>query len=265
MRKTHQVVLDDALYKEYNAYKSSNPQNIIPYSQDKISRILKFSGGDILTNNAQYDRVIDKKDKNRQTALLNDPNRKKSLEDLAKDTTYKIILTDDKDKKKYPYVNINDDEIDMVLGGFIMRGKSRAKAIEHIKNLCADARSVVIYDNFFSGNSAKTKNNVKILTDILPKNRKLEVIYHKDPNNQPHFSEECIKLIKSVAPNWIILDRILPDHHDRYIIINETIQIILTSGFDHINNSNKEFSYIVRKYDKRFGDTMADARIAPFS
>ncbi len=254
MGKTHQVVLDDALYKEYNAYKSSNLQNAVPYSQDKIARILKFSGGDILTNYAQYDRIVVQKDKNKQTALLKDSNKNKTLEELAKDTAYKIILTDDKNKKKYPYVNIDDDEIDMVLGGFIMRGKSRSKAIEHIKNLCTDARSVMVYDNFFSWTPEKTKNNVKILTDILPKNRKLEVIYHKDPKNGAHFSEECIKLINSEAPKWTILDRNLPDHHDRYIIVNETIQIIITSGFDHINNSNKEISYIVRKYDKRFGN-----------
>lgn len=255
MGKTFQVVLDDALYKEYNAYK--NPQNATPYSKDKIARILKFSGGDILTNYAQYERVVEQKDNNKLAALLKDSkNRNKTLQELAKATEYKIILTDDKDnkdKEKYPYVNIDGDEIDMVLGGFIMRGKSRVKATEHIKNLCADARTVVVYDCFFSVNSAKTKNNVKILTEILPKNKKLEVIYHKSPDSDPHFSEECIRLIKSEAPNWTITDQILPDHHDRYIVINDKTEIILTSGFDHITNSIKELSYIVRKYERRFG------------
>lgn len=251
MEKTYQVVLDDALYKEYNAYKS--PKSGKPFSQDKIARILKFSGGDVLTNYAQYMRTVDQKDNNKMSALLKDANNQnKSLEDLAKATDYKIILTDDKGKKKYPYVNIDGDEIDMVLGGFVMRGDSRAKALEHIKNLCAEASTVVVYDSHFSDTLAKTKYNVKTLTEILPKNKKIEVTYHKEEGKTPHFSEDCIKLIKAAAPRWTILDKKLPDYHDRYIVINDKTEIILTSGFDQIYNSNKEISYIVHNYGQRF-------------
>lgn len=251
MGKTFQVVLDDKLYKEYLAYK--NPQSGIPFSQDKIARILKFSGGDILTNYAQYNSLDMPKDNKKLSALLKDgKNKNKTLEELAKATEYKIILTDDEQKNRYPYVNIDGDEIEMALGGFIMRGLSRAKALNHIKDLCADAITVVVYDSFFSWTSAKTQNNVNTLIDVLPKNRKLDITYHSDPKNGPHFSDECIKLINSKARNWNLSDRVLPDHHDRYIVINNTIEIILTSGFDHINNTNKEFSYIIRKYDNRF-------------
>ena len=251
MEHTYQVVLDDGLYKEYHAYKS--PKSGKPFSQDKIARILKFSGGSVLTNYAQYVRTIDQKDDNKMAILLKDyENKDKSLENLVRATNYKIILTDDKSKKKYPYVNIDGDEIDMVLGGFIMRGESRKKALEHIKNLCAEANTILIYDSYFCGSDAKTKNNVKTLTDILPKDKKIEIIYHKEPGKTSHFSQDCINLIKSNAPEWSISDRKLPDHHDRYLVINDKTEIILTSGFDQMYNSNKEISYIVHNYGQRF-------------
>ncbi len=251
MGRTYKVVLDDSLYEEYNAYKS--PKNDKLFSMDKIAQILKFSGGDILTNYAQYNRIDIPKEEAKQSALLKDTtNKNKSLMELAKGTEYKIILTDDKNKKNYPYVNINEDEIEMVLGGFIMRGMSRAKALDHIKNICADARNVVVYDNYFSGSDAKTQNNVKLLISILPTNRKLNIIYHQDPINGPHFSDKCIDMINALAPKWSLTDRVLPNHHDRYIVIDGKTEIILTSGFDHINNTITEFSYIIREYHERF-------------
>ena len=40
-----------------------------------------------------------------------------------------------------------------------------------------------------------------------------------------------------------------PENHDRYLIIDDKVEIILTSGFYYLNELNKEISYIVRLID----------------
>ncbi|EJH2022155.1 hypothetical protein NCV10_001948, partial [Campylobacter jejuni] len=35
--------------------------------------------------------------------------------------------------------------------------------------------------------------------------------------------------------------------HDRYIIVDKKIQIILTSGIDNLMNIKKDFTYIIRE------------------
>lgn len=37
--------------------------------------------------------------------------------------------------------------------------------------------------------------------------------------------------------------------HDRYLIVDDKLEIILTSGFDHLNDSSGDFTYIVRHVD----------------
>lgn len=35
--------------------------------------------------------------------------------------------------------------------------------------------------------------------------------------------------------------------HDRYIIVDKKIQIILTSGIDYLMDTSKDFTYIIQK------------------
>lgn len=253
MATGYQVVLDDDLYLEYHAYKNSTDGK--GFSKDIVSKILRFSGNAVLSNLAQFERLglIGDADTTLAIALRKDTqNKRKNLEELAQNTSCKIILTNDSAKTVYPYVNINDDEIEMVMGGFIMRGTSRAKGIAHIKSLCADAKEVMVYDKYFS-EASNLQNNVDTLTSILPTARKIEITYHKDTTlNPPHFTDECITKIQDKAAAWVFYDRKLPEHHDRYLVINNKIEIILTSGFDYMTRTDKELSYIVRQYGNRF-------------
>ena len=38
--------------------------------------------------------------------------------------------------------------------------------------------------------------------------------------------------------------------HDRFIDIDDKIEIILTSGFDHLANTKGDFAYVVRAINK---------------
>ena len=65
-----------------------------------------------------------------------------------------------------------------------------------------------------------------------------------------NLSETRIKLLKNICKDWIIKEdkrNTYKNYHDRYLLIDDKIEIILTSGFDYLFDENKEFTYIVRK------------------
>lgn len=246
------VVLDDDLYKEYHAYKNSTDGK--GFSKDKISKILRFSGNEVLTNQKQWERLSLDLKTPLGVSISKMADKNASLEDLALKTNYKIILTDDKAKDKFPYVNIDGDEIDVVLGGFVMKNKPRDKAIKHLTALCRDARNITVYDKYFS-KEGRITGNVDTLTAILPNARVLNIKYHKDTSGEPpHISDDCKTAISAKGITWNFIDAVLPEHHDRYLVIDDKLEIILTSGFDNLGNIDKEITYIVRdcSNSKRF-------------
>ena len=246
------VVLDDNLYQIYHLFKNREDEFIKDLKTDKISKILHFSGNSVLTNLAQIDRLGLKIDGGFRNRLNYMKSKRHSLTELSKSTIYKIVLTDDTSKKDFPYVNIDGDQIEMVLGGFVMRNQSREKAIDHLKSLCADAWEIILYDRFFAADVSKENQNIDILKNILPDSRNITIYYHKRGTESAHISEEGVAKLSNDRPRWTLQDKLLDDNHDRYIIINNQIEIILTSGFDYLSNTGKEISYIVRNYSNRF-------------
>lgn len=108
----------------------------------------------------------------------------------------------------------------------------------HIKALCADAKNkVIVYDKYFSNQ----RNNIEILKGILPK-RKLEIEFDKGS-----FSLEQQNALKAECPAWILKEKILLDCHDRYLIVDDKTEIVLTSGFQYLNEKTKELTYLVRR------------------
>lgn len=237
------VVLDKSLYEQYHLFKIGADSK--DYSKDTIIAILRFSGNSVLTNYRQWHDLKYPEDEALTMGLHKDGKRKDlNLEELAAHTVYKIILTEDSTKTSYPYVNIHGDEIDMVLGGFVMKDAPRQKAIKHIAALCRNAKDVTIYDRYFS-KETKVDSNIQVLKDILPSGRKLNITYHKNVG-ETHLTSDCITKIQADRPDWTFADRNLPEHHDRYLILDSKTEIILTSGFDNLSSTARELSYIVR-------------------
>lgn len=246
------VVLDDNLYEIYHIFKIRDVQSLKDLKTDKISKILHFSGNSVLTNIAQIDRLNLEISDGFRNRLNYMKSKRHSLPELSRSTIYKIVLTDDASKKDFPYVNIDGDQIEMVLGGFVMRNQSREKAIEHLKSLCSNAREIIIYDRFFAADASKENQNIEILKNILPGSRNITIYYHKRGTESAHISDEGVEKLMNERPHWTLQDKLLEDNHDRYIIIDNQIEIILTSGFDYLSNTGKEISYIVRNYTNRF-------------
>lgn len=188
-----------------------------------------------VTNLAQLKRINHKSDDTLVYNLSKSGLKDQTLEELAGKTKYKVILSTD--KSDYPYININHDNIENNFTGTFLRNESRDKAIKHIKALCNDAKNnIVVYDKYFNDK----ESNADTLADLLPK-KKLEIIYQLNT-----FSQVQKDKLKNACPSWTLRDDNFQDCHDRYLIIDNKVEIILTSGFWYLNNISKEITYIVR-------------------
>ena len=55
-----------------------------------------------------------------------------------------------------------------------------------------------------------------------------------------------VDMLRTHCEKWTFIDRTLPEYHDRYLVLDDKLEIILTSGFDYLVKTEKEFTYIVR-------------------
>ena len=189
-----------------------------------------------------------------------------SLEQIAELTRYKIIL--DENRSDFPYVKINEtDDIRLLYSGIFKQRMAREKCIQHLKSLCKKATNIIIYDKYLVGH--KCENDCKILMSnivslfdtscrvnlIIPcycENRRKAEDFHTC--KEWKILDKCLRELKLSNPN---LRYSLPDLegsvynncHDRYMRIytdNESVEILLSSGFDHLFSNEKDFTYIIR-------------------
>lgn len=227
----YSFVLSDELQKEYCNFKEGKVCD-----RNLIENLLHYYKPSILTNTSQLKRIGKDTSKQLETTLRKSGFTTQSLEDLAQNTTYKIILCTD--KNHYPYVNINGDKIENNLTACFFKRENRQKAIEHITALCRKAKNISIYDKYSFLNGA----NIELLKSILPL-KELSITYDSQYINVVALQEYCAK--------WTFIDRTLPEYHDRYLVVDDKIEIILTSGFDYLIRNEKEFTYIVRPVSRQ--------------
>jgi len=229
------VVLSDKLIKEFYAFKSN-----ATYDKRTIESLLQHYKNSYLTNVAQLKRVeIDDAPLMQQLASSNFTTQ--PLEELCQKTKYKLILHES--NSNYPYLNIFDDKIESNYTATHYKKECRAKAREHIKALLQDASHIFVYDRYIQHRWSESK---KLFSELMPK--KSLSIYYCDG----HLASKATEL-KKMCSSWkIVKDVTNTTHrklHDRYIIIDSTIEIILTSGIDNLFDESSDFTYIVR--DKR--------------
>ncbi len=225
------VVLSDELFKQYYGFKSKQG-----FDEKTVKAMLHYFKDMLYTNLRQYELYgIEPDNKSLKNQLAHNSNKRKSVEDLAKETIYKIVLTTDKDT--FPYVNVlsGTDKIENCLYGGYDNGESRSKAIDHIKAVCEDARKIIVYDNYFD----QVANNVDILIGLLPRHR-LDLHCFKITTAQE-------ARLKSTYADWNVIRETLDERkHDRYLVVDDNVEILLSSGFDHLSCVDKDFAYVIR-------------------
>lgn len=230
------LVLSDELQEVYLDFKEGKQ-----FDREIILRLLHYFKGSFITNTAQMKRINRELSPSVQQQLRGAGYTTQTLDDLAKKTVYRIILSTD--KNIFPYVNIHADVIENNLTGCFMRGVRRDKAIAHIQALCDKAKRICIYDRYIVRRAVERGNqdNLNSIAALFPK-KKLCIIYQEG-----HLEQVDVNTLNGKCCDWTFEKRTdIPDHHDRYLIIDDKIEIILTSGFSSLSEITKDFTYIVR-------------------
>ena len=160
---------------------------------------------------------------------------------LDKIPKFRLILCDDNDK--FPNVNIFSDRIENNLSATFKKDDPRDKAIEHFKALFKDAKSIFIYDKYLYKN-----HNLASLEKFIEE-CKIKCNIYLDRNTYNKLNKN--KNLSSKIKSKIAIDKAHnlnnKNTHDRYIMIDNNIEIILTSGIDYLFDTSKDFTYIIRE------------------
>lgn len=228
---SNQLVLDDDLLLDYYQFKSGNVVDT-----NRTTRLLNFYKPH-LTNVSQLIR-INKGDDALKQQLAQAGYTSQTIQDLANLTKLKLILSST--DNLYPYVNVmGGDDLDINFTG-TFKNAPRQKAMDHIKSLCAQANSILIYDKYLINKPPQLLNNLFGLFPV----KKYSLIYQRD-----QLSQATISAWKSINPNATIKEDTqghYRDFHDRYLVIDNKIEIILSSGFDNLLSGTNDFTYVLR-------------------
>lgn len=234
------MVLEDNLAEELCKFKRQ-----ADYDDKIVERILHYYKPYILLSKTYIRKYYrDEATFKSLIATNNHIDFDEPLEQLANQTLYKIILS--QNKSNFPYINIFNDKIENNLAATFPKDEERTKAKEHFKSLFYNAKTIFIYDNHLCDNQDSFK---KFAEECFPK-RQLSIFF---PSSLPFPQELCTEL-KSIYEKWKITENLdgeinnsYNELHDRYIIVDRKIQIILTSGIDYLMDTTKDFTYIIRK------------------
>ncbi|HGY3148951.1 TPA: hypothetical protein ACNVU4_003034 [Morganella morganii] len=231
------IVLDDDLLYHY-----LNGQKTKKYKQLMRKYIYPHA-----TNFKQLSRVIDEhKELNQFNGLLsqmaNEPHHSDDLDVLASKTTFKIILTADK-QKSFPFIHYKDYSVNNRLTFNLSPTDSRVVLTKYLQELCCEAKRVVICDNYFANNWQHTQS---LFLSILPR-KNLNIEYAETmpqtatiPNSQLITSSYVTKIWQGWTAG-LTTDPKYFNCHDRYLLIESPsmcIEVMLSSGFSHIWQPN---------------------------
>lgn len=231
----YSVILSDDLLKMYYSFKQGNQCD----DQNLLESFFSCYQAPFLTNVEQLKRIgYDEKLFPQLFQQLSAQGLVcQTLEDLAKLTVYKLILNSN--YSQFPYVNVLQDKVVNNYSLSFKIGENRDKVKEIIKALCEDAKFILIYDKYFCNNWRYTED---FFHSIVPK-KELTILH--DQHLLAKTSE-----IKFIFNNWKIKQdqkNTLKNSHDRYLLIDNSIEIILSSGFLYLFSEDKDLTCVIRK------------------
>ena len=226
----YSLVLSDELLKIYFEFKQGCTNNA-----KIIEKLFSYYHSPHITNTGQLKR-ISYKDSALLQQLAGQGLISQPLDKLVNQTRYKLILNTKKDE--YPYVNIHDDKVEKNFSLTFRKGENRDKAIQLIKALCADAKFILIFDQYFCDRWSETQ---QLFEEVMPKN-KLTLLH------DGHLTSKQSD-IKRICKQWTIRSdrkKTFTNFHDRYLLIDEKIEVMLSSGFDNLFSTDKDLTCLVR-------------------
>jgi len=246
----YKVVLSDKLY---SIYKKASTQCPLKAKERKAYDALVGNVElDILTNAAQLQRCKDNHKlpdevyDDLHPVLLTSDDKDLPLHDLSKKTLFKLILTQANGETLSPYFNLKEKHIKRNYTISRLHDEDRQYLKDYLKNLLIDADKIFIYDNFFSKEEAN-----KQLFNLFPnKNILIQYVENSDRDNGNFIQYACngnakwkVEKCDTTQDEFNRFAR----SHDRYLIINDKVEVTLTSGFLYIWNEDKEITCVIRE------------------
>ncbi|MEZ8056226.1 hypothetical protein [Vibrio atlanticus] len=185
------------------------------------------------------------------SAFLSGGIQTKTIEELGKMSRYHLVLTADDNRNSYPYLNINERNIELNYSKTCLKGEPRSEITNHLESLCTDATKITICDNYFFaqkwGDGGITTEN--FFDEILPKKDLVIEFVSKSKSVKKHKP-----LVTAKQTSWNVTQYngacYSTQNHDRYLIIekpNQKIEVMLSSGFIYLWKPEKEITCIFRE------------------
>lgn len=211
----------------------------LPYKTNKRQLVEAKNLG---LNNTVYERLLPQ--------LHRREDRDVSLEALAANTMFKVILTEDKNAE-LPYVYYDSSFMANQLTMSLSASQSRDSLIKYLQTLCATATKVTLCDNYLAQNWHNTQS---LFNRVLPRHS-LDIEFVETPeelNAIKNSTKITSEFAQSIFAEWRVTQSSrYANSHDRYLLIESpqgTVEVMLSSGFDHIWKSNpKEITCVFRE------------------
>lgn len=226
--------MDDDLFKDYHKIRNGETVDLAV-----VKKLFHYYNNDLVFNIAQAERCGIEIPANEKQQMARNGLKRQSLEELALlNSTNRVILS--RTRNDFPYVNImNQSKLENNYSATFDMAEVRDFGKTHIKAILSNAKKILIYDNYLSDKSTLER----LLKEILPQ-KNLEIEYNSMP----------VKLLESLKKHcgmWTFSERKdLRGYHDRYMIVDGEVEIIMTSGLDHLGETTTDFTYILRPIDE---------------
>lgn len=250
MASNYKIVLSDKLF---SIYKKASTGIILKSKERKAYEALMGNIElPILTNAAQLVRCKEKHHlpdvvyKDLHPVLLNSENKDLSLIDLSKNTAFQLVVTQDENETEPPYFNLKNKHLLRNYTIIRKHEEDREYLKTYFKHIFKNAKKILIHDNYFA-----KENNNKRLFELLPDEN--IIIWYVENGDQTN--GDFIKKMTSHNAKWKVeqcdtkqdeFNRFARSH-DRYLLIDDKLEITLTSGFSYIWNTNKEITCVIRE------------------
>lgn len=165
---------------------------------------------------------------------------KQTAEELVSRTRYKILLSED--QTTYPNVSVQNDHVSSQFVMSFKAGEQRGKAHNWLSVLMADALNITVVDGYLcDGQTGALKPNGKKFFDLLPR-KPLSIFLSRT-------QQKSITDIKKICRDWSVKEDTSTAYrnvHDRYLRIDNKMEVVITSGIDYLFDTTKECTLLVR-------------------
>lgn len=223
--------LDDELAKLYHDFKRGKE-----VSAELVESFLRYYLPKHKTNLAQAKR-IEITDSSMLSQLANSSDKNLDLKELSESTLYKYILSANNDS--FPYRSIRNKNFTTEVMYSFDKSETREELLKHLKNLFKHAQNIVVSDSYL----ATKPREVKLFYTLFG-NAPCNLWLVHDYQSQSYVSE-----IKKLKPNLKVKQDSRSGYtnlHDRYVLIDSKIELIISSGIDYLFDKSKECTVIMR-------------------